>query len=86
MEIVIYNLFVIFKLKKINIMNMSYCRFENTSNDLEDCIEAIENEEINDLGVFEVQALERLLEQAKTILSYRNEIEEGIEKSKNNLN
>tara|TARA_B100000513_G_C11764630_1_gene138935 strand:+ start:78 stop:281 length:204 start_codon:yes stop_codon:yes gene_type:complete len=67
-------------------MNMSYCRFENTSNDLEDCIEAIENEEINDLGVFEVQALERLLEQAKTILSYRNEIEEGIEKSKNNLN
>jgi len=65
---------------------MSYCRFENTSNDLEDCIEAIENEEINDLGVFEVQALERLLEQAKTILSYRNEIEEGIEKSKNNLN
>ena len=66
--------------------NMSYCRFENTSNDLEDCIEAIENEEINDLGVFEVQGLKRLLEQAKIILSYRNEIEEGIEQSKNNLN
>ena len=66
--------------------NMSYCRFENTANDLEDCIEAIENEEINDLGVFEVQGLERLLEQAKIILRYRNEIEEGIEQSKNNLN
>ena len=66
--------------------NMSYCRFENTSNDLEDCIEAIENEEINDLGVFEVQGLKRLLEQAKIILRYRNEIEEGIEQSKNNLN
>ena len=66
--------------------NMSYCRFENTANDLEDCIEAIENEEINDLGVFEVQGLQRLLEQAKIILRYRNEIEEGIEQSKNNLN
>lgn len=22
--------------------NMSYCRFENTSNDIEDCIEALE--------------------------------------------
>ncbi len=66
--------------------NMSYCRFENTANDLEDCIEAIENEEINDLGVFEVQGLQRLLEQAKIILRYRNEIEEGIEQSKNKLN
>tara|TARA_R100000353_G_scaffold9959_2_gene11195 strand:+ start:253 stop:450 length:198 start_codon:yes stop_codon:yes gene_type:complete len=65
---------------------MSYCRFENTANDLEDCIEAIENEEINDLGVFEVQGLQRLLEQAKIILRYRNEIEEGIEQSKNKLN
>ena len=65
--------------------NMSYCRFENTANDLEDCIEAIENEEINDLGIFEVQGLQRLLEQAKIILSYKNEIEEGIEQSKNNL-
>jgi len=64
---------------------MSYCRFENTANDLEDCIEAIENEEINDLGIFEVQGLQRLLEQAKIILSYKNEIEEGIEQSKNNL-
>ena len=66
--------------------NMSYCRFENTANDLEDCIEAIENEEINDLGIFEVQGLKRLLEQAKIILSYKDEIEEGIEQSKNNLN
>jgi len=66
--------------------NMNYCRFENTANDLEDCIEAIENEEINDLGIFEVQGLERLLYQAKVILRYREEIEEGIEQSKNKLN
>ena len=65
---------------------MSYCRFENTANDIEDCIEAIENEEINDLGVFEVQGLERLLYYAKVILRYRDEIEEGIEQSKNKLN
>ena len=66
--------------------NMTYCRFENTANDVEDCIEAIENEEINDLGVFEIEGLERLLYQAKVILRYKDEIEEGIEQSKNNLN
>lgn len=27
--------------------NMSYCRFENTKSDLKDCINALENREIN---------------------------------------
>ena len=36
---------------------MSYCRFENTSKDLEDCIEAIENNEISELNEYEIQAI-----------------------------
>ena len=32
--------------------NMSYCRFENTSNDLQDCLEAMQ-EFINNKGVDE---------------------------------
>ena len=30
--------------------NMSYCRFENTLNDLHDCHENMDNEEIEDGG------------------------------------
>lgn len=29
--------------------NMSYCRFENTSRDMEDCIESLRDKGINDL-------------------------------------
>ena len=43
--------------------NMSYCRFENTSRDLQDCIEAIQNhyEECTDLSRYELRALSDLL-------------------------
>ena len=33
------------KYRKGKVMNMSYCRFENTSADLEDCCAALENGE-----------------------------------------
>lgn len=40
--------------------NMSYCRFQNTVADLEDCIEAIENGE--KLSPEEFQAYEEMVE------------------------
>ena len=46
---------------------MSYCRFENTARDLEDCIEAIENGEINELNEYEIEALKTMQYQAKCI-------------------
>ena len=57
--------------------NMSYCRFENTSKDLQDCIEAIQNhyEECTDLSRYELQALSNLLEQAEEIIDLSEEIE-----------
>ena len=57
--------------------NMSYCRFENTSKDLQDCIEAIQNhyEECTDLSRYELRALSDLLEQAEEIIDLSEEIE-----------
>jgi hypothetical protein len=61
--------------------NMSYCRFENTSRDLEDCIEAIENGEINELNEYEIDALKTMQYQAKCILEMKDDIEIGIKDS-----
>ncbi len=68
--------------------NMSYCRFENTSRDLEDCIEAIENNEINQLNDYEIEAIQTLQDQAKIILNLECEISNGIKDSQqyNNKN
>ena len=57
--------------------NMSYCRFENTTSDLDDCIEAIhehydENKEISDN---EAESLACLLEQANEIVNLSEKIE-----------
>ena len=61
---------------------MSYCRFENTSRDLADCIEAIENGEINELNEYEITAIKKMQEQAGIILDMKDDIETGIYESK----
>ena len=61
--------------------NMSYCRFENTSRDLEDCISAIENGEISELNEYEIKALKTMQYQAKCILEMKDDIEIGIKDS-----
>jgi hypothetical protein len=59
---------------------MSYCRFENTARDLQDCLDAIQDGEINDLGSqYEVDALEELLDLCKEVVAYKNEIEDAID-------
>ena len=63
--------------------NMSYCRFENTSRDLRDCLDAIENEEIDDLSSYEKDGLESLLEYCETIFFMKEEIEETIKENEN---
>ena len=54
---------------------MSYCRFENTVRDMDDCIKAIENGDINELSSYEVLALEKFLVLAEEILNYQPDIE-----------
>ena len=47
--------------------NMSYCRFENTSNDLQDCLDNWYDKPIDELSEHELKAKKRLLEQCKEI-------------------
>ena len=57
--------------------NMSYCRFENTARDLRDCVEAINNNETEDLNNYERGGLEELLILSKEIVDmeeYINDI------------
>lgn len=42
--------------------NMSYCRFENTYNDLHDCVDALENESFEDLSASEQQFAKEMRE------------------------
>ena len=61
---------------------MSYCRFKNTSMDLGDCLEAIENEEIHDLVDYEYEGIEDILDYCEAILEYREDLEEAIDESR----
>tara|TARA_R100000329_G_scaffold49721_2_gene45794 strand:+ start:1113 stop:1463 length:351 start_codon:yes stop_codon:yes gene_type:complete len=58
--------------------NMSYCRFENTARDLNDCLEAIDNNDMQDMSEHEVQGLENLLETCIEIVAYKDEIKRAI--------
>ena len=59
--------------------NMSYCRFENTVKDMNDCLNAIEDREVNDLSDYELRALKDFLELGQVIVNLKPEIEEIIE-------
>ena len=61
---------------------MSYCRFENTANDLQDCVYALNDNEVEDLSSYEVRGLRDLLYFAKDIVEMEDYIEEIIAKSK----
>jgi hypothetical protein len=48
--------------------NMSYCRFENTGNDLADCVENWESDD-EDFSDTEQQAKDKIIELAREIVS-----------------
>jgi len=57
---------------------MSYCRFENTANDLQDCVYALNDDEVKDLSSYEVRGLRDLLYHAKDIVEMEDYILETI--------
>jgi len=62
---------------------MSYCRFENTSLDLEDCLNAIREDNYTEdepISSREAQALQNLLEQAEELIDLSHEIELILDK------
>ena len=62
---------------------MSYCGFENTARDLRDCLQAIENGELDDLSSYEKDGLESLLEYCEAIFFMKEEIEQAIKENEN---
>ena len=58
--------------------NMSYCRMRNTANDLQDCINAIEEREyIGGISIVEKRSLNEILELAQHLVdNLQDEIEE----------
>ena len=63
--------------------NMSYCRFENTVHDMQDCIYAIEDGDTSELSSSEVRALEEFLDLAREITNLEYDIEEILENYEN---
>ena len=55
--------------------NMSYCRFENTTKDMQDCLYAIEEGDTKDLSRYEASALREFLDLAEVIKDYEPDIE-----------
>ena len=55
---------------------MSYCRFENTTRDIEDCLNAIEYGEVSadELSQYEANALRDFVSLAKEIVSFEDQI------------
>lgn len=65
--------------------NMSYCRFENTSNDLRDCIDAMQeafDDNISleqfkeDIGKYERYAFQQMLEYCENFIKIHSDWEE----------
>ena len=62
--------------------NMSYCRFQNTATALQDCVNAIQDNEVNDLSTYEVNGLAELQLLAMDIVAMQDEIGEIIDSNK----
>ena len=60
---------------------MSYCRFENTLRDLQDCVNAIESGDYNEDGIHghELDAVQELLETCREFLNLEDTIDNIIE-------
>jgi len=58
---------------------MSYCRFENTANDLQDCLNAINRGETDELNEYEVQGLRRIIDMSNDIVDMEDFLTEIIE-------
>ena len=52
--------------------NMSYCRFENTAQDLQDCVRAIENRDVYNFNSYELNGFKKLIRLANELVQTLN--------------
>lgn len=57
--------------------NMSYCRFRNTLNDLEDCVYALEDINLEDLSQEELWAAKRMRHLCEEYIELFDSVERG---------
>jgi len=58
---------------------MSYCRFENTAKDMQDCVYAIEERDVYEFSNYELSGFKSVLELAQEIVNLEYDIEKIIE-------
>lgn len=60
--------------------NMSYCRYENTSLDMQDVVDTLYDSDVDeDLSTHETRGLRTILELAKEIVGMENKIDNILE-------
>lgn len=60
--------------------NMSYCRYENTSLDMQDVVDTLYDSDVTeDLSTQEIRGLRTILELAKEIVGMENKIDNILE-------
>ena len=65
--------------------NMSYCRYENTSHDMQDVVDTLFDTEVDvDLSHSELRGLDAILELAKDIVEMEDKIENILENNYSN--
>ena len=62
--------------------NMSYCRFENTADDLRDCLSAIHRGETDDLSSYEINGLKSIMNMASELVEMEDDITELLNRLK----
>ena len=70
-------------LNKLNMPNMSYCRFENTARAMADCVSAIEDNDVSEnLSIYEVNGIKDMQMLAMDLINLESEIEDLLTKSR----
>lgn len=60
--------------------NMSYCRYENTSLDMQDVVDTLYDSDVDeDLSTYETRGLRTILELAKEIVGMEDKIDNILE-------
>ena len=58
---------------------MSYCRFENTAKNMQDCVYAIEERDVYEFSSYELRGFKEVYELAQEIVDMENDIEKIID-------
>ncbi len=61
--------------------NMSYCRFENTLRDLQDCIWSLEDGESDDIGGTELNSALSMIEACQEFIDLQWKLDKIIDKN-----